>query len=255
MDKATFHFYGEVNDFLPPQRRNTTFTHNFDWQGSIKDMVESLGPPHTEIDLLVVNGVSVDFEVQVMPDDRVEVYDRAESCDLPLKMPLRPPYPLIRPRFVLDTHLGRLAGYLRLLGYDTLYRNDYPDDELARISHDETRILLTRDIGLLKRSPVTYGRWIRATDPRKKLAEVLQYYALIAAIRPFTVCLRCNGRLHPVEKASIRDQLESRTAEFYDEFHQCVECQQIYWRGSHYVKLLAFIDEVANSSAQSSIES
>ncbi|MEQ8675916.1 MAG: Mut7-C RNAse domain-containing protein [Aggregatilineales bacterium] len=255
MDKVTFHFYGDVNYFLPPERKNTPFVHDFDWQTSIKDMIESFGPPHTEIELLVVNGVSVDFEYQVMPDDRVDVYTRAESCDLARKVPLRPPYPLIRPRFVLDTHMGRLAGYLRLLGYDTLYRNDYPDDELAQISHDETRILLTRDIGLLKRSMVTYGRWVRATDPRQKLAEVLRHYNLIGDIRPFTVCLRCNGRLHPVEKATISDQLEPRTAEFYDEFHQCADCAQIYWRGSHYVKLLAFIDEIANSSAQSSIES
>lgn len=244
MDQATFHFHGELNDFLTRQRRNKPFTHDFDWRGSIKDMIESFGVPHPEIDLIVVNNMSVDFEHQVMPDDHVEVYDRFDARDLPEKVPLRPPFPH-RPRFVLDTHLGRLAGYLRLLGYDTLYRNDYPDDLLAQISYEETRILLTRDIGLMKRSLVTYGRWVRATQPRKKLAEVLRHYALIDQIQPFTVCMRCNGRLHPVEKASIIDQLEARTAEFYDEFHQCSVCSQLYWQGSHYTKLLAFVEDVA----------
>ncbi len=243
MTPTTFHFYGEVNDFLPPARRDVTFNFTFEavsW--STKDLIESFGVPHTEIGALVINDTGVDLDSVVKPGDTVQVYDHHITPDVSPHIPLRPVYPH-RPRFVLDTHLGRVAGYLRLLGFNTLYRNDYPDEELAQISHDETRILLTRDVGLLKRRLVIYGRWVRATDPREKLTEVMHHYDLYPQIQPFTICMRCNGALQQVEKAKIRDQLEARTAQYYDVFHQCVACGQIYWQGSHYENLLAFVRE------------
>jgi uncharacterized protein with PIN domain len=155
------------------------------------------------------------------------------------------PAPLREPRFVLDTHLGKLAGYLRLLGFDTLYRNDYDDATLAHISHDERRTLLTRDRGLLKRSMVTHGYYVRETDPQRQVVEVLRRFDLHRSIAPFRRCLRCNGLLQTVDKATVGDRLPPKTHEYYDEFHVCGQCGHIYWKGSHYRHLLDFVERFA----------
>ncbi len=247
---AVFHFHDELNDFLPHNRRGISFVHPFEGRASIKDIVESLGVPHSEIELLVVGGVSVDFGYLVRPDDLIEVYPRFENIELARKVRLRPPLNG-KIRFVLDTHLGRLASYLRMMGFDTLYRNDYPDDELARISDSEGRLLLTRDIGLLKRTLVKYGRFVRETNPRLQVVEILRRYDLPASVVPFRRCLKCNGLLHSVAKESILDRLPADTASYYDEFHQCLDCRQIYWKGPHYEQMQAFMAEVMEDGRSS----
>ena len=245
MSTATFRFHDSLNFFLPRKRKHKTITHPFDWRGSIKDMIESLGVPHPEIELLLVNGQAVDFDYIVQSDDVIDVYPDFEAVEANGKVRLAPPYPG-KPRFVLDTHLGRLAAYLRLLGFDTLYRNDYPDDELARVSHDEQRILLTRDTGLLKRSLVIYGYYVRNTDPKARLKEIIARYDLLEHAEPFRYCMKCNGRLEAVEKAEVLDELPPRTAQHFDDFYRCRACGQIYWKGSHYERLLRFIEDVVN---------
>jgi uncharacterized protein len=243
MSQATFHFHAELNDFLAPARRGVPFAHAFEGRVSIKDMIESLGVPHTEVEAIVVGGQQVDFSYLVRDGDQVAAYPAlALPPNLPLA-PLRPPLPA-EPRFVLDTHLGQLAAYLRMLGFDTLYRNDYSDEELARISSVEGRILLTRDRGLLKRGIVTYGRYVRETDPQRQVVEVVRRYQLAAAIAPLRHCIRCNGLLHVVGKDQVGDRLEPKTREFYDEFSACTVCGQIYWKGSHYERMRAFIERV-----------
>jgi uncharacterized protein with PIN domain len=147
-------------------------------------------------------------------------------------------------RFVLDTHLGQLASYLRMLGFDTLYRNDYPDEELAFVSSTEERILLTRDLGLLKRSIVTYGYFVRQTNPRQQVAEILRRYNLSGKITPLQRCIRCNGRLAPVAKEAVAERLASQTRELYHEFSECKACNQLYWKGSHYDRMWEFISDV-----------
>lgn len=238
--RAHFRFYAELNDFLPPERRHVPFTHCFLARASVKDMIEALGVPHTEVDLILVNGDSVDFTYIVQDGDRISVYPVFESFDITPLVRVRP-RPLREPRFVLDTHLGRLAAYLRMLGFDTLYRNDYEDDELARISSEEKRTLLTRDRGLLKRSIVTRGYWVRSTNPRLQLAEVLRRFDLFQLVAPFRRCIRCNGLLRPVPKEDILDRLKPGTRQCFDEFRMCQECGQIYWKGSHYERMQQFI--------------
>ncbi|RMG89762.1 MAG: twitching motility protein PilT [Chloroflexi bacterium] len=245
--QATFHFYDRLNFFLPRRQRNKPILYDFDRRASIKDMVEAIGVPHPEVELLIVNQQSVGFDYIVQTGDVVRVYPDYDAIDLPDRIRLIPPYEG-RPRFVLDTHLGRLAAYLRMLGFDTLYRNDYPDDALAAISDLEKRILLTRDIGLLKRSRVVYGYYVRETNPRRRLYEIIARYNLLEQAIPFRHCLRCNGNLMAVDKAHIREQLPPNTAKYYDEFHQCTVCKQIYWRGSHYERMQAFINEVMQAN-------
>jgi hypothetical protein len=242
MNSAFLRFYGELNYFLTKKQRRKPINRNFDWRGSVKDMIESLNVPHPEVELIVVNGESVDFDYIVENADDIHVYPITHNADVYPQLPLRPTY-ADKPRFILDTHLGRLAAYLRMAGFDTLYRNDYPDDELAEVAYEENRILLTRDIGLLKRSLVIYGYFVRETNPQRRLIEIVQRYKLAEYTSPFARCTRCNGLLNAVEKADVLDELSDRTANHYDAFFQCEDCQQVYWRGSHYERMQSLIQE------------
>lgn len=236
-------FYAELNDFLPPDRRQVEFEHAAAERTSVKDVIESVGVPHAEVDLIFVNGVSVDFAHPVSDGDRVSVYPVFESLDISPVVRLRP-RPLRNPRFVLDTHLGRLAGYLRMLGFDALYRNDYEDDEIVRISRADGRIILTRDKGLLMRSAVTHGYWVRATRVREQALEVVRRFDLAGQARPFTRCIVCNRELRLAPKDEIVERLLPKTRRYYQEFFVCDSCGRIYWNGSHYEHMRRTVDEI-----------
>lgn len=246
MQRAYFLFHDQLNDFLPRARRSTVIAHSFDWRASVKDMIESLGVPHAEIEAIVVNGQPVDFAYIVAPDDSISVYP-ADGTGTPPALPLRPPF-AGQPRFVLDTHLGRLAAYLRMMGFDTLYRNNYDDDELAQVSSSDTRILLTRDVGLLKRSIVTYGSFVRATNPYQQLIEVVRRYNLGTWKVLSRRCLKCNGQLELVAKSDVVHLLPQNTARYYDVFHRCQLCGQVYWKGPHYMRMQAFIAQALETA-------
>ena len=243
MSTAAVTFHGALNDFLASRRQRSAAGFSFEGRPSVKDVIESLGVPHTEVDVIVVNGVSVDFMYLVQDGDRIDVYPFFSLPDVRPLVHLRPAL-AGEARFVLDQHLGKLAMYLRLLGFDTLYRNDYHDAELAQVSSAQQRILLTRDRGLLKRGMVDYGYFVRETEPRPQVVEIVRRYELAGSITPFRRCLRCNGLLEQVAKDEIAGQLAAKTREFYDDFRRCTACGQIYWRGSHYDRLRQFIDQV-----------
>lgn len=242
MAKAEFRFYAELNFFLPPNKRAVNFAHFFEERASIKDTIESLGVPHPEVAFIEVNGKSVDFSYIVQDEDKINVYPISTLPEIPPTISVQP-QPNVA-RFVLDIHLGKLANALRLLGFDTLYRNDYDDEELAKISAREGRILLTRDKGLLMRSIVAYGYYVRSTNPDRQIVEVLQRFNLFESVAPFRRCLRCNGLLEFVAKEAIIDQVPESVKLHVNEFHRCGECQQIYWRGSHYERMQQFINDV-----------
>jgi uncharacterized protein with PIN domain len=238
---VSLRFYGELNDFLPVAQRQATLVCGLETSTSIKDLVETLGVPHPEIDLLVLNGEAVDFACRVHDGDRVAVYPPFRAFELDATARLGPS-PQIEPRFVADVHLGRLAAYLRLAGYDTAYRNDYPDHEIAAISASEDRTLLTRDVGVLKHGKVTRGYFVRTIRPAWQLVEVLRRFDLVARARPFTRCLRCNGPLDVVAKDRVEHLLPPRTREHYREFSRCSICERIYWQGSHYSQMRVFLE-------------
>ena len=252
MIQVTIRFYAELNDFLPQRLRQVSFEHALGEHASVKHVVEALGVPHTEVDLILVNGQSTDFAYRVHDGDRISVYPVFESLDVSTVERVRP-RPLRETRFVLDAHLGKLAGYLRMLGFDALYRNDYHDEQLAKLSRDERRILLTRDRGLLKRSAVSHGYLIRESDPRAQLAEVVRRFGLAGTFAAFTRCMRCNGLLKPVAKEAIQDRLLPRTRQYYDEFSTCRECGRLYWRGSHYEDMVRRLARLTTGSSVTSI--
>jgi uncharacterized protein with PIN domain len=248
MFSAHLRFYAELNDFLPCRRKQVTFVHTFATRVSVKDLIESLGVPHTEVDLILVNGESKDFGYHVKDHDRVSVYPVFESMDMRPVLKVRP-QPLRETKFVLDVHLGRLAAYLRMLGFDSLYSNKVSDEELAQVSFRQRRILLTRDRGLLKRSLVTHGYWVRETRPRQQLLEILRRFDLFGSIQTFQRCLKCNGQLKRIDKHLIVERLPRHTRQTREEFQHCPECNRIYWKGSHYERMLVFLGQLVRNSS------
>ena len=237
---AFVRFYGELNDFLPPARRGRLIPHRFDVGPSVKDAIESLGVPHPEVELVVVNSQPVDFSHALKTGDFISVYPAFHSIDLGSLPRLRAPLEG-KPRFVLDVHLGRLAAYLRLLGFDALYQNTFTDAQLAATSAGEHRVVLTRDRALLKRNEVTYGYWVRHTEPRKQLVEALRRFDLAPHVDLFTRCLVCNAQLQRVDKQTIESRVPARTVEHFQDFHVCPSCNRVYWKGSHYRRMLLLI--------------
>jgi uncharacterized protein with PIN domain/molybdopterin converting factor small subunit len=243
MKQASLRFYAELNDFLPSERRMRHFSCSFHVGPSVRDLIESVGVPHTEVDLILANGESVDFDYRVADGDRVSVFPVFESFDIAPLARVRP-QPLRDPRFVADVHLGRLAAYLRMLGFDTLYRNDYGDDELARVASGQERILLTRDRGLLKRGEVTRGYYVREIRPRPQLAEVLARFDLARAAAPFTRCLACNAPLVAAEKGAVAERVPPAVCERYDEFLECPECRRVFWKGTHHQRMNLLVERL-----------
>jgi hypothetical protein len=246
MAPVQLRFYEELNDFLPPQRRKTTFAHALTRRTSVKDLIESFGVPHTEVEVILANGDSVDFSYIVQPGDRISVYPVFESLDVSPLIRLRDK-PLRDPRLVVDANAGRLARYLRLLGFDVIYRNDFTDREVAQIAQQENRIVLTRDRALLQHKIITHGYFVRADKPREQVREILTRLQLHSALRPFTRCLRCNGELENVNKEAVLDQLEPKTRKYYQRFRRCKDCGQAYWKGSHFNRMEKLCDYLVDA--------
>ncbi len=229
---AQFRFYEELNDFLPKEWEKTTFPFSFTGTPSVKNIIEAIGVPHAEIDLIIVNGVSVKFDYLLKGGEKVSVYPVFETFDISSINRLRKKT-LRNIQFIVDVNLGKLAKKLRLLGFDTLFQNDYDDNQIVEIAFKEKRIILTRDKGVLKYSKVTHGYWIRNDDPKKQLIEVIEKFQLQNHFNPFTRCSNCNGVLHSIEKKSLEGRVKSDTLKIFDNFWECADCKKIYWEGSH----------------------
>jgi uncharacterized protein with PIN domain len=240
MKRACFLFHDELDELLPLHQRGHSFTYEFNGAQSIKHLIEALGVPHTEIGRMLVNDCPVDTSYQVQEADRVEVYPaRVDSSEADLQSDGQGEF-----KFILDNHLGRLAAYLRMLGFDVRYHNDFQDVQLAEISEQDGRILLTRDRRLLMRKQVSSGYCVRKLDPPEQLKEVIKRFGLKRYARPFRRCIRCNSILEPVRKEQVLERLEPLTRQYYDEFRVCPDCQQIYWKGSHFERMEQLIRAV-----------
>lgn len=240
-DSITIRFYEELNDFLHYSRRKKAFNFILTGKRTIKDIIEALGVPHTEVDLILVNRKPVQFDYHAEKDDYISVYPVFEAIDISSINLLRPK-PLREPKFVLDVHLGTLARYIRLLGFDTLYRNNLEDAEIINLSVSEQRIILTRDLLILKNGKVTHGYFVRETNPMKQIMEIVRRFDLRDQVNPFSRCLDCNGIIMKVDKINIEQKLKPNTRKVFQEFYQCQSCMKVYWKGSHYEKLMGLIN-------------
>ncbi len=243
MRTARFRFYEDLNDFLPEHLKRKSFTHEFRGTPSVKDLIESIGVPHTEIDMILVGDEPVSFTHRIVGGERIAVFPVFERFDISPANRLRP-RPLRRTRFVLDVHLGKLARLLRLAGLDSVYRPDLSDLDIVAISSDEKRTILSRDRDLLKHGRVTHGYWVRATDPPAQFREVIDAFDLRRSFQPFTRCMECNGQLRVADEAAVLDHIPFAVLVAYDEFWQCETCHKIYWKGSHYTQLARLIETI-----------
>ncbi|MFD2836532.1 Mut7-C RNAse domain-containing protein [Azotobacter vinelandii] len=234
MVSVTFRFYEELNDFLPSERRRQAFACDCARAATVKHMIEALGVPHTEVELVLLNGESVDFSRPLHDGDRVAVYPRFEALDIGPLLKVRD-HPLRELRFIADAHLGGLASLLRMCGFDTLYDNHYEDRQIAALAAEQRRIVLSRDRELLKRRIVTHGCYLHALKPALQLRELFERLDLAGSARPFSRCLHCNLPLHEVTVEQARPRLPPRIAALYSRFFfGCDACQRLYWEGSHW---------------------
>ncbi|MCK4661388.1 MAG: Mut7-C ubiquitin/RNAse domain-containing protein [Bacteroidales bacterium] len=245
MNKVEFRFYEELNDFVPKSKKRTWFIYNFKGKPTVKDAIEAIGIPHVEVDLILVNNISVPFSYKLKNNDRISVYPVFESIDITSVTQLRAK-PLRKIKFILDVHFGKLSKYLRLLGFDCFYINDIDDNEIINIAIKEKRIILTRDKGLLKNMNVTHGYWVRSQDSIEQLKEIVKRFHLDSLIKPFYRCIVCNGIIEKASKEKIISELQPNTIKYYDDFYKCSLCGKIYWKGSHYEKMKQFVDKIIN---------
>lgn len=201
-------------------------------KASVKDMLESFGLPHTEIGFLRGGETNLDFSHIVEPEWKYTVQPVPEPWDVTVPTVLRPE-PLPGVSFIVDVNVGRLARYLRAAGFDVLYDSRWSDKHIATLMKKEKRILLTRDMGLLMRKQIVFGRYVRAADPAIQLQEIIRLFGLEDRIRPFTRCLECNEVLQNVRKQDVFHRLEPLTKKYYDSFSVCPGCGRVYWAGSH----------------------
>jgi len=243
MNHAEFRFHGELNDFLPALMRGNPVPITFGERQTVKHLFESLGIPHTEVAQVLVDNKPVDFSFQARDGDQIDV------------MPFSPVERGLVFRqngagLLLDMHLGKLARYLRLLGFDVMYSNQITDSELAEIAEVEHRILLTRDRRLLMRKQVQFGYCVRDLNPPRQIREVLERFDLLDHLHPFLRCPRCNTLLEPVSKADVLHKLEPLTRRYFEDFQLCPGCKQVYWEGSHIAHMREWIEELSSRTEE-----
>lgn len=221
-------FYRELNDFLPARQRNRLLEQRVDGSPGILDTIQSLGVPHTEVARVEVNRKLVAWNYRLKVGDEIRVWPGT-------------PWGNFRPKFILDVHLGKLAKYLRLFGFDVLYRNDYSDPQIIQLALKTCRVILTRDVGLLKHKEVGKGYWLRQTDPKSQAREILKRFCLYDKGCPFRFCLECNGKLIRVPKKEVFGEVPPRARQYFHDFRRCSYCKKVYWAGSHYEKMQKFI--------------
>lgn len=241
MVTATFRFHHELNDFLLPRRREREFSAACARRATTKHMIEALGVPHTEVGLITVQGQEAGFEQLLQDGDHVAVYPHSGSSDTAPASRLQA-WPLEDKRFVADAHLGGLARLLRMAGFDTLYRNDRQDREIADIALREHRIVLTRDRDLLMLRDIAHGCYVHALKPEQQFVEIMARLALSSSVHPFSFCMECNAPLQAIAKSQVLPRLPPIVQASQEHFTHCTLCDRVYWQGSHWQRMRQLLD-------------
>ncbi|RXZ42566.1 Mut7-C RNAse domain-containing protein [Crenobacter cavernae] len=245
MATVTFRFYEELNDFLPSSRRKRDFGYACVRGETVKHAIEALGVPHTEVELILVDGESVGFDRILADGDRIAVYPVFEAFDVAPLLRLRE-HPLRVTRFVADAHLGALAAKLRMAGFDTLYDNHFDDDEIEALAVGGRRIVLSRDRELLKRRAITHGCYVHALKPDAQLRELFARLDLFASARPFTLCMACNAPLREIARREVETRVPPDVFAGHERFVTCDVCRRVYWEGSHWRRMRGLLDALAS---------
>ena len=240
---AQFRFYAELNDFLPLAKKQRAFDYIYSGPLKLQEAILSIGVPLSEIDLILVNRESVNLDYSLKGGENVSIYPVFESLDISSLATLRP-QPLRVTRFILDAHLGKLARYLRMVGFDTLYKNDFEDAVIVQISQDENRIILTRDKALLRSPKIKHGYYVRSIHPKPQFIEVIKKFDLTSQLQPFSRCITCNHPIEKISKTRIREKVPDDTFQQFHDFFVCKRCDKVYWEGSHYERMQSFIHSI-----------
>jgi len=226
--RAVFHFDSPLRVFLNRAYREETFEYDCARAATLKNAIEALGVPHTEVGALRVNGAPATLQRIVREGDYVEVETTKPDSDPDL-------------RFIADAHLGGLARFLRMLGFDTLHRNAFSDEEIRQLAETQRRVVLTRDRELLKCREIARGAYVRALKPEAQLREVAGRYGLAAHARPFSLCLGCNLPLQPAERSAVAARVPPAVLDLHEHFVRCPGCDGVFWPGSHYRRMLSAV--------------
>ncbi len=246
MIKINVRFYEELNDFLPTHLFKKTLTKEILLPTSVKDLIESFGIPHTEVDLILVNGKSVSFDYKIADQDHVSVYPVFESLDIsPIKR--LQTKPLRNPCFFTEKYLWKLTRQLRLLGISVIYDATLTNNQIIERITKNKEILLTRSVQQLMHGKITRGYCIRSDKPFDQTVEILKRFDLRRLILPFSRCMLCNGPIVAISKQDIQRNLKPNTKLLYHEYFKCTDCQQVYWKGSHYQRLQQFVNQIIDS--------
>ena len=241
MPEAAFRFYEELNDFLPKHRKKTIFQVEFKGKRSIRDVIEALGVPHTEVDLVLINGKSVGFEEILGNGDRVSVYPVFESLNIKNVTHLRR-LPLRRTKFIADVNLGDIVKYMRLLGLDVYCDPSLSERDIIEISNKENRIILTKSKKLLKFKDVTHGVFVHPGTTQEQIRRIIEFLDIGDNVKPFSRCLCCNSLLVPVRKEEILERIPPKTKSFCSEYALCQSCDKIYWKRAHFIRMKEVIE-------------
>jgi uncharacterized protein with PIN domain len=241
-------FYEELNDFLPTNYKFKDIDFSFMGRRSIKDLIEALGVPHVEVDLILANGNSVNFSYIIKDNDRFSIYPVFESISIKDVTLLRP-RPLRVTRFVVNSHLGKLTKNLRMLGFDSIYQPETDITRLAELSENQGRILLTRNKKILMINKITRGLFVRSTHPKDQVVEILNRLELWSDCNPLKRCLTCNGNIFRVQQdmdhfKELQNVVPRSVLTWCHEYFYCNQCRKIYWNGSHYTDMKRLINEI-----------
>lgn len=233
-------FKGNLTFFLKRSARAPVIERALKEKTSVKDVIESCGVPHTEVDIIIVEGAPVNFSFILHKNTSIDVYPVDFTNEIYCEHRLQRSAVTT---FVTDGHLGKLTRNLRLLGLNVVSPALADDRQLLDIMQRENRALLTRDRRLLMHAVVRDGFYPRSQDANEQTIEVIRRFKLLSVMAPFSRCLRCNGLLAEVGKAAVLESLEPLTRIYYERFCRCSNCGQIYWPGTHFDKLRARIEE------------
>ena len=238
-------FYEELNDFLSTDIKKRDICVSVDKGRTVGSLIKSFGVPDSAVDLILVNGRAVNFSYALTENDRVSVYPVFETFDISSITKLRDT-PLRDLKFICDVHLGRLAKYLRMLGFDTWYENDYADKKILDLSDKQKRILLTKNKKLLENKKITRGVLVKQAEPRRQLTEIVNYFDLKTSANPLSRCLICNGTIEKIKKEALGHQVKPSILKKYDTFFRCTGCDHIYWKGTHFESMMRWVEMVLN---------
>ena len=157
-------------------------------------------------------------------------------------------------KFIADNNVGKLARWLRLIGYDTLLFKQKDDSQMIKTALGEDRVILTKDTQFMKRRLVTNGKLktvlIKQDDPKIQLREIMKALNLNYHFRPFSLCLECNQALVPCSKEEVQNLVPPHVFETQTQYTQCPACHRIYWQGTHWQAMVKKLQKLQKEGGE-----